>query len=79
MARIVFIYFLAICLTSFSDFEKSPYVIILGTAQDGGAPHAGKICWIGFVNDAPDLRIILEALLAPPKRFKHKQTLRKIG
>ena len=46
LARVVFIFFLAICLTSFSNYEKSPYVIILGTAQDGGAPHAAcqKVC-----------------------------------
>ena len=48
MVRIVFIFFFAIGLTSFSDNEKSPYVIILGTAQDGGAPHAAcqKVCCV---------------------------------
>ena len=48
MVRIVFILFFAISLTSFSDYEKSPYVIILGTAQDGGAPHAAceKVCCV---------------------------------
>ena len=46
MVRIVFILFFAISLISFSGNEKSPYVIILGTAQDGGAPHAAcqKVC-----------------------------------
>ena len=48
MVRIVFILFFAISLISFSDNEKSPYVIILGTAQDGGAPHAAcqKTCCV---------------------------------
>ena len=48
MVRIVFILFFAISLTSFSDYEKSPYVIILGTAQDWGAPHAAceKVCCV---------------------------------
>jgi len=48
LVRIVFILFFAISLTSFSDYEKSPYVIILGTAQDGGAPHAAceKVCCV---------------------------------
>ena len=46
LVRIVFILFFAISLISFSGNEKSPYVIILGTAQDGGAPHAAcqKVC-----------------------------------
>ena len=46
MVRIVFILFFAISLISFSGNEKSPYVIILGTAQDGGAPQAAcqKVC-----------------------------------
>jgi len=46
LVRKVFILFFAISLISFSDYEKSPYVIILGTAQDGGAPHAAcqKVC-----------------------------------
>jgi hypothetical protein len=46
LVRIVFILFFAISLISFSENEESPYVIILGTAQDGGAPHAAcqKVC-----------------------------------
>ena len=46
MVRVVLIFFFTVCLTSFSNYEKSPYVIILGTAQDGGAPHAAcqKVC-----------------------------------
>ena len=53
MVRIVFILFFAISLTSFSDYEKSPYVIILGTAQDGGAPHAAceKVCCVNKWNN----------------------------
>ena len=46
MVRVVLIFFFIVSLTSFSNYEKSPYVIILGTAQDGGAPHAAcqKVC-----------------------------------
>ena len=46
MVRVVFIFFFTVSLTSFSNYEKSPYVIILGTTQDGGAPHAAcqKVC-----------------------------------
>ena len=46
MVRVVFIFILTVSLNSFSNYEKSPYVIILGTAQDGGAPHAAcqKVC-----------------------------------
>ena len=48
LVRIAFIFFCTFGLTSFSDYEKSPYVIILGTAQDGGAPHAAcqKTCCV---------------------------------
>ena len=48
MVRIAFIFFCTFGLTSFSDYEKSPYVIILGIAQDGGAPHAAcqKTCCV---------------------------------
>jgi len=46
LVRVVLIFFFTVSLTSFSNYEKSPYVIILGTAQDGGAPHAAcqKVC-----------------------------------
>ncbi len=36
---------LSLCASGFillgSDFPQSPYVVVLGTAQDGGLPHAG--------------------------------------
>ena len=67
MVRIVFILFFAISLISFSDNEKSPYVIILGTAQDGGAPHAAcqKVCCLEKWSDSVFTKksLVLELLI----------------
>ena len=53
MVRLVFLTLFSISLTAFSDNQKSPYVIILGTAQDGGAPHAAceKVCCVDKWNN----------------------------
>ena len=53
MVKLVFLLFFYISLTGFSDLEKSPYVIVLGTAQDGGAPHAAcqKVCCLDKWNN----------------------------
>ena len=49
----MFVNFLVL-INFFSDNEKSPYVIILGTAQDGGAPHAAcqKVCCLDKWSDS---------------------------
>ena len=53
MVRLVFLILFSVSLTAFTDNQKSPYVIILGTAQDGGAPHAAceKLCCVDKWND----------------------------
>lgn len=53
LVKLVFLLFFYISLTGFSDQEKSPYVIVLGTAQDGGAPHAAcqKVCCLDKWNN----------------------------
>ena len=40
LVRIISLLLLSIVLFSFNDSKLSPYVVVLGIAQDGGAPHA---------------------------------------
>ena len=43
VGKLVSILISSIVLFSFADKDISPYVIVLGVAQDGGAPHAACI------------------------------------
>ncbi len=51
--RLVSLLFFSIFLFSFKDKDNSPYVVVLGVAQDGGAPHAAceKTCCINKWNN----------------------------
>ena len=40
LVRIISLLFLSIALFSFIESKSTPYVVVLGVAQDGGAPHA---------------------------------------
>ena len=40
LVRIISLLFLSIALFSFIESKSTPYVVVLGIAQDGGAPHA---------------------------------------
>ena len=53
VGRLVSLLFFSIFLFSFKDKENSPYVVVLGVAQDGGAPHAAceKTCCINKWNN----------------------------
>lgn len=57
VGRLVSLLFFSIFLFSFKDKDNSPYVIVLGVAQDGGAPHAAceKTCCINKWNN-PNLQ-----------------------
>ena len=48
LVRIISLLFLSIALFSFIESKSTPYVVVLGIAQDGGAPHAActKECCI---------------------------------
>lgn len=53
VGRLVSLLFFSIFLFSFKDKDNSPYVVVLGVAQDGGAPHAAceKTCCINKWNN----------------------------
>lgn len=53
VGRLVSLLFFSIFLFSFKDKDNSPYVVVLGVAQDGGAPHASceKTCCINKWNN----------------------------
>jgi len=53
VGRLVSLLFFSIFLFSFKDKNNSPYVVVLGVAQDGGAPHAAceKTCCINKWNN----------------------------
>ena len=40
LARLIFVLIVSILLFSFVEKKSAPYVVVLGIAQDGGAPHA---------------------------------------
>ena len=40
LARIISLLFVSIVLFSFIESKSTPYVVVLGVAQDGGVPHA---------------------------------------
>ena len=48
LVRIISLFFASIVLFSFIESKSTPYVVVLGIAQDGGAPHAActKECCI---------------------------------
>ena len=53
VGRLVSLLFFSIFLFSVKDKDNSPYVVVLGVAQDGGAPHAAceKTCCINKWNN----------------------------
>ena len=53
VGRLVSLLFFSIFLFSFKDKDNSPYVVVRGVAQDGGAPHAAceKTCCINKWNN----------------------------
>ena len=53
VGRLVSLLFFSIFLFSFKDKDNSPYVVVLGVAQDGGSPHAAceKTCCINKWNN----------------------------
>ena len=53
VGKLVSILISSIVLFSFADKDDSPYVIVLGVAQDGGAPHAALLAAVELVVGRP--------------------------
>jgi len=65
--KLLFVYFFTFSFF-YSQKESSPYIIILGTIQDGGSPHMGceKSCCLGlFKNPDPNRKVVSLGLVDP--------------
>ena len=53
VVRLLLVVSISSLFYSFTNIKEQPYVIVLGIAQDGGAPHAAceKVCCIDKWND----------------------------
>lgn len=69
---ILLIIFVFLYSSAFAKQPESPYVIILGTAQDGGYPHmaCGKICCNKAWRDPSARRFVVSLALVDPIKKK---------
>ena len=69
--KLLFVYFFTFSFF-YSQKESSPYIIILGTIQDGGSPHMGceKSCCLGLFKNPDSNRKVVSLGLVDPVEEK---------